>query len=252
MEPDEYRRMFEVEEALWWYRALRLYLADAFDRASLPRAARILDVGCGSGGNLAMLAGRFGRVIGCDLSEEAVRLCRTRGIARVLAADVNHLPFREATFDAVLASDVFETREVDEVAGIAEIARVTRPGGRVILNVAAFQFLLSEHDAAVHSVRRYTGGRARRAFETRGLELVGMRYLFGLFLPPIVLYRLARWLGPRRPPGTPPRSDVFLPRWPVNGMLLAVARAERALAHAIHLPFGTTLLVELVRVRSGA
>lgn len=95
MEPDEYRRMFEVEEALWWYRALRLYLADAFDRASLPRAARILDVGCGSGGNLAMLAGRFGRVIGCDLSEEAVRLCRTRGIARVLAADVNHLPFRE-------------------------------------------------------------------------------------------------------------------------------------------------------------
>lgn len=252
MEPDEYRRMFEAEEALWWYRALRLYLADAFDRAPLPRPARVLDVGCGSGGNLAMLAGRFGRVIGCDLSEEAVRLCRTRGMTRVLAADINHLPFREATFDAVLASDVFETQEVDEAAGIAEIARVTRPGGRVVLSVAAFQFLLGEHDAAVHSVRRYTRYRARRAFETRGLEVVGMRYLFGLFFPPITLYRLARRLAGRRRPGTPPRSDVFVPWWPVNGALLAVARAERALAHAIRLPFGTTLLVELVRIRSGA
>ena len=245
MEPDEYGRMFDAEDALWWYRALRLYLGDALERARLPRDARILDAGCGSGGNLAMLSERYSRVAGCDLAEQAVRLCQTRGLARVLAADLNHLPFRTGAFDAVLASDVFESREVDEAAAIAEIARVTRPGGRVILTVAAFQFLLSEHDAAVHSVRRYTRARARRAFAAGALDIVRMSYLFGLFFPPIALYRLARRRrGGPEPPG---RSDVFLPPRPVNTTLFAAARAERALARAIHLPLGTTLLVELVR-----
>ena len=237
--------MFDAEDALWWYRALRLYLGDAFDRARLPRDARILDVGCGSGGNLAMLAERYGRVAGCDLAEEAVRLCRARGLERVLAADLNHLPFRAGVFDAVLASDVFECREVDEAAAIAEIARITRPGGRVILTVAAFQFLLSEHDAAVHSVRRYTRTRARRAFAAGGLEITRMSYLFGLFFLPIALYRLAR--RRRRGPEAPRRSDVFLPPLPINATLLAAARAERLLGSAVSLPLGTTLLVELVR-----
>jgi len=137
--------MFDAEDALWWYRALRLYLGDALDRARLPRNARVLDVGCGSGGNLAMLAGRYSRVAGCDLAEEAVRLCRTRGLARVLAADLNHLPFRTGAFDAVLASDVFESREVDEAAAIAEI-NDSRFGLQCGVFTSSLERTLTAHD----------------------------------------------------------------------------------------------------------
>lgn len=246
MEPGEYRRMFATEDRLWWYRGLRLHLERAFD--DLPAGARVLDAGCGTGANLVLLSERFGRVVGCDLSAEAAALSSSRGFRRVVVADLNALPFRSAAFDAVLSSDVLECREVDERQAIGELARVTRVGGRIVLSVAAYDFLLSEHDRAVHCVRRYTRRRAGAALSGGGIRVVEMRYLFGFLFLPIVAYRLLRrWQRLREPDG-PSRSDVFLPPAFVNAALLAVVRLEAAMAKVARLPFGTTLLVTADRV----
>jgi SAM-dependent methyltransferase len=247
MEDAEYRRMFAVEDTLWWYRALRLYLGDVI-RATVPaRGVAALDAGCGSGANTVLLADAFTRVTGCDLSEEAVRLARRRGLERLLVADVNRLPLRTGAFDCVLCADVFESLEVDERRALEELARVTKPGGRLVLSLAAFQFLLSEHDRAVHSVRRYTKARARAAFAVGGVRIARMRYLFGFLFVPIVAYRLGRGLA-RRGGSAAPRSDLFrLPRL-LDAFLYAVVRLERFVARWVPLPFGTTLLVELERV----
>jgi len=166
---------------------------------------------------------------------------------------MERLPFPDAAFDGVLCSDVFECAEVDPRRGMTELARVTRPGGWIIVTVAAFQFLLSEHDRAVHSVRRFTRARAREALTVDGVAIVAMRYLFGALFVPIVSYRVVRALARRvsgalaRARMAAPRSDVFLPPRPLNVALDAVLRLETAMGSRLGLPFGTTLLVELAR-----
>jgi SAM-dependent methyltransferase len=246
MEPGEYRRMFETEDRLWWYRGLRLHLERAF--GDLPPGALVLDAGCGTGANLVLLSRRFARAVGCDLSAEAAALSASRGLRRVVVADLNALPFRAGAFDAVLSSDVIECQEVDERQAVGELARVTRVGGRLVLSVPAYAFLLSEHDRAVHSIRRYTRGRAATVLEGGGLRIVEVRYVFGALFLPIVAYRLLRRWWPRRGPARPVRSDVFLPPAFVNSTLLAIVRLEARAAKLVRLPFGTTLLVTADRV----
>ena len=247
MEPDEYRRMFAVEDALWWYRALRLHLGRAIAAAG-PGRAPALDAGCGTGANLQLLGAAGRRAVGVDLAPAAVTLARQRGARRLAVADVNALPFPAGAFDLVLCADVFECAEVDERAALAELARVTRPGGRIIVAVAAYQWLHGEHDRAVHSVRRYTRARARRAFGAGGLRVVRARYLFGLFLGPIVAYRLLRRARAPHAPAAAPVSDNALPHPILNRLLLGLARAEFRAARVASLPFGSTLLIELDRV----
>jgi SAM-dependent methyltransferase len=238
--------MFEVEDGLWWYRGLRLFLHDAVRRAGLPGRPLVLDAGCGSGATSASLTRTGARLASCDMSEEALRFARLRGVKPLVGADVNALPFRTGVFDAAVCADVFECVEVDEARAARELVRVVRPGGRLIVAVAAYQFLLSEHDAAVHSVRRYTKARARAAFALPGTRLVRAAYLFAPFFPAVLAYRLARRL--RRSARGAPTSDLFMPPRAVNAALLAVVAAERALARVVPMPFGTTLLLELQRV----
>src|SRR5213594_2682379 len=140
MEDHEYLKMYELEDRLWWYRAVRLYFREAIRRASLPSDAAVLDAGCGTGANLVLLSQRFARAVGFDVAERAVALSTDRGLKRVLVADVNHLPFRSGAFDGVLCSDVLECGEVDERLAVSELARVTRPGARIIVSAAAYQF----------------------------------------------------------------------------------------------------------------
>ncbi|PYN81529.1 MAG: hypothetical protein DMD96_09740 [Candidatus Rokuibacteriota bacterium] len=248
METYEYRKMYGLEDRLWWYRGLRLYFQAALRRANLPSDGAVLDAGCGTGANLVLLSRMFARTVGCDLAETAVALSAERGLKRVLVADVNHLPFKNGVFDCVLCSDVLECGEVDEHRAVSELARVTRTGARIILSAAAYEFLMSEHDRAVHAVRRYTKRRLQRAVSVAGVEIVAMRYLFGFFLVPIVTYRLLRRLRRRGKGADRPQSDLFLPPRVVNELLFRFARAEASLLSRFgHLPFGTTLLVEMKR-----
>src|SRR5439155_12479639 len=128
--PEEYQRMFEAEETQWWYagmRAISLALLSP-ELPARPDSVRILDAGCGTGNNLRHLA-RHGRAVGVDLSDEALRFCRARGVPAA-KAELLALPFPDASFDCVTSFDVLYHRWVaDDRAAVAEMARVLRPGG---------------------------------------------------------------------------------------------------------------------------
>jgi SAM-dependent methyltransferase len=245
MEAAEYKKLFDVEETHWWFKGIRLYFRHVLLHTGGTQEGRVLDAGCGTGGNLDLLSQMFTQANGFDISPAAVAFCRKRGFHRTVVADMNHIPFKDDTFDYIICSDVFECREIDELQSLAELVRISKKGGRMIISVAAYQFLLSDHDKAVHSVRRYTKDRAARIFSAKGVEIGHMQYLFGVFFPFIVMYRKTKSLLKNVLNIRLSDSDVFGFPDMLNNACYQVVKLEMLLSRLCRLPFGTTLLVEI-------
>jgi ubiquinone/menaquinone biosynthesis C-methylase UbiE len=118
---------------------------ELIDAMRLAPGAVVVDVGCGTGALTRRLAGRVGptgRVVGADINayllREASAIARHQELGDVIAFEVGSaeaLPFPDGRFDAALACTVLD--EVDADRGLAELARVVRPGGRVAVLVRA-------------------------------------------------------------------------------------------------------------------
>ena len=247
MNVEEYRRMYEAEETQWWYagmRAISLSLLSSAWPDGGPDGRRILDAGCGTGNNLSHFR-RFGRTVGVDLSDEALRFCRDRGVAATRGS-LLALPFPDGAFDAVMSFDVIYHRWVeDDRVAVREIARVLRPGGLVLLRVPALKMLWGAHDEAVHSRHRYTRGEVRRLLEGEGLDVLRLTYANTLLFPVIAARRTLDRILHRH------GSDVgFLPapmEWAFRNLLGLEARLVRRLS----LPVGASVFA-LARKRSAA
>ena len=223
MNVEEYRRMFEAEERQWWYAGMRSIALGLLDKALTGNAneRRLLDAGCGTGNNLLHLGAR-GRAYGVDLAEEAIRFCRTRGV-KAARGSVLQLPFAGGAFDAVTSFDVIYHMWVkDDRAAVAEMARVLKPGGLLLVRVPAFKALWGAHDEAVHSRHRYRRGEVRRLLEGAGLTVMRATYANTVLLPLVAGRRALDRLTGRH------GSDVgFLPgplEWAFRSVLLAEAR----------------------------
>jgi SAM-dependent methyltransferase len=201
----------------------------------------VLDAGCGTGGLLRRLAeARTGRrLVGVEYVAPAARRAREKARAEMVVGDVNLLPFAAASFGAAVSIDVICHGGVEPARALAELRRVIAPGGTLVLNLPAYEWLKSAHDARVHTVRRYTAGSARRMLEAAGFAGVAARYWNGFLLPLMVVQRKLLARGPDAP------SDVIrFPPW-LDSTLFAVAEAERRLAAP--LPAGGSVLVTATR-----
>ena len=233
MNLEEYARMYDAEDRQWWYAGMRA-ISLGLLRPVVAAGARILDAGCGTGRNLAEFDG-WARPSGVDLSEEALRFCRLRGVPAARGR-LQSLPFPDGAFDAVTSFDVLYHRWIeDDAAAVAELARVLRPGGVLLVRVPALKMLWGAHDAAVHSRHRYTTGEVRALLEGRGLRVLRLSYANTLLFPVIALRRLLDRVTGRE------GSDVgFLPaplEWAFGGLL----RAEARLLPHVSFPVGASV-----------
>jgi SAM-dependent methyltransferase len=207
-----------------------------------PGRARLLDAGCGTGFNLASLS-RLGRAVGIDLAPEAIAFCRERGV-RAVRAGVLSLPFPDGTFDAVVSFDVlYHAWVTDDRAAVVEMARVTRPGGSLLVRVPALRALWGAHDVEVQSRHRYTRGELVALLASSGLRVERATYCNSLLLPLLLARRtLDRVLGREG-------SDVgFLPA-PLERAFRRILLAEAALVgRGVSLPLGASV-VALARRR---
>jgi ubiquinone/menaquinone biosynthesis C-methylase UbiE len=240
MKPKEHNVMRAVEDRYWWYQALRQHVANIVE-SSGPNFS-LLDAGCGSGGMLAALRERFpqAELSGIDAFERGVQLTAERGLgARLMTASVHELPFPADSFDFVLSLDVWSHADVDDALAAHETHRVLRPGGRLILNLAAFEFLKGAHDYATDVVRRYTRPEVRAVLEGAGFITERLTYWNLSLMPPIAL---ARWLSRRRIARAEARSDFRpLPAF-VNTALKGITALELSASRHLSLPFGTSVL----------
>jgi SAM-dependent methyltransferase len=232
MKESAYREHYEVEDRHWWYRGRWAVVEALLSRADLPPHPRILDAGCGTGGNLRKF-GRIGTASGVEPSAEAVQFCRERGLERVQQAGLESLPFEDGSFDLVAATDVVE-HVAAEGQALQELRRVAVPSGFMLLTVPAYMWLWSEEDTNLHHHRRYTRQRLVRAVQEAGWEPVFATYFNTLLLPPIAL---AKKLPRRGESGDLDRTPASM-----DGLLSLPMRLEARLIRAgVSLPAGVSV-----------
>lgn len=235
MQPGEYERMYEQEDTYWWFVGRRKLISTLLEQRFGRRTdLMLLDIGCGTGAVAAELAWR-GFIVPADSSAQALQYCRRRQLQHLCCADSVRLPFRDATFDAVVALDLLEHIE-DDHAAAAEIHRVLRPSGCLFVTVPAYRFLWSGHDLALMHYRRYTASELRRLLTTAGLKPLRLSYAVTVLFPLVWLVRM------RERRLKEPRSSVRpVPPW-INRVLLATLELENAWLRHASLPFGVSVV----------
>jgi SAM-dependent methyltransferase len=236
MNAEEYERMYRLEDSYWWFvgrHDLVLGFIDSIykDRKDLA----VLDIGCGTGAMSEKMAGR-GTIVSADFSPLALSFGKRRDLKYPCGSDAMRLPFRDASFDLVVAMDTLEHLP-DDACALHEIHRVLKPGGRVIATVPAYQSLWSDHDVALMHFRRYAARQLRRRFTDSGLRVTRLSYAMTFLFPIVWLYR--RLIA--RKTESPKASLVPVPAL-VNRLLVALLSLENRLLHWMSLPFGVTVL----------
>lgn len=241
--------LYAAEQRHFWFRHRCRLLERVIGQltAGLPDGFQVLEVGCGTGSMLQVLerACHRGHVTGCEPFAEGLAYARTRVRCPVVQGDVYDLPF-PTPFDVIGMFDVLEHLAEDERA-LRCLAKVLRPGGRLVLTVPAHQSLWSYADVASGHFRRYSAVTLRRALQGAGFEV---DYVSQFMAPLYPLMRLGRAAAAlcnrfRRNPVDPKTlaHREFQVSPVVNAILDFVLRFELPLLRRqVRLPVGTSLI----------
>lgn len=162
MQSEQFQLHAQIEAEHWWFVGRRRVLRHLVELLLPSPGATIVDVGCGTGANIAALADRY-RATGIDTSAEAIELARSQypdvEFLRGRAPD----DFRDlfAAADLVLLMDVLE-HVSDDVGLLASLIDSLRPGAQILITVPADPSLWSPHDLSFGHYRRYDAARLSR------------------------------------------------------------------------------------------
>ena len=226
-----------IEATHWWFVERRRLFASLLAKCKLPADARVVDIGTGTGANLRLLKEiGFRNVTGIDPSADAAHWCAEKGLGDVRFGDVRSLPLSDQSVDLVVATDVVEHVDEDQIA-VAEIYRVLRPGGVALFTVPAFPSLWGLQDEVSHHHRRY---RMRPFIELlNGANFqVSRRFHFNyiLFLPIFFARQLIRVFKIRLSSENEVNSPLL------NNLLGVLFRIDVTTAPYLHPPFGVSIL----------
>jgi SAM-dependent methyltransferase len=228
-----------AERDHFWFHGFRRFvhpiLAGAVEGQPNPS---ILDCGCGTGHNLMMLR-RYGRAIGIDITWSGLAYAHTRGERQVARASATSLPFPAGVFDLVTSFDVLYAFDDDmERDALNEMYRVLRPGGQILINVAALKVLTGNHSVLGGEVRRYHRRELAEHLARTGFTVLRITYTNFTLLPIVAGVRWSQRLAGHRES----TREMTVPSAPVNVTLSALLAIEAAALRYVNMPLGSSLL----------
>ncbi len=237
MDKAAYVEMYLNEDSHWWFVARRMIIRKILSNyLPVKRERRILEVGCGTGGNLEFLS-TYGNVYAIEPDDEAIAMAGKRGLCHVVKGSFpDDIPF-EGGFDLICMLDVLEHMD-DDLGALESVGKKLSPGGKVLITVPSCKFLWSEHDVALHHKRRYGKKQLMRLLEISGFRIIYHTYFNTLLFPVVAAVRSLK-----KNYGKECGTDVGMPSKPLNILLTAIFSSERFLMPRISLPFGTSILL---------
>lgn len=245
---EEYRRMFEVEQKLWWYGRLHRMVLKNIRQQFEDRQIRILDAACGTGGLLSYLHAKgYKNCSGFDASAHAVKFSKDRQLDVDLGDLRKVNAFRpEQTYDVICCNDALYFLTDEEISDtLRQFKSSLVPNGMILINIHAFQVFAGTHDLAVGSSRRFTLKDFQKLTKDTGLQITHSTYWPFTLALPISLVRGFQRLQIKRGAyrDTKPESDVKYPGDFINNTLEKLMRfEEKWLPRA---PFGSSLFMQL-------
>lgn len=225
MNSEQFQLHAEIEQEHWWFVARRQILCRLATEALPPSPeTMVVDIGCGTGGNIAALADHY-RCIGIDTSAEGIELARQRFpqvqfIAGQAPADLGDLFGQARLF---LMTDVLEHIQ-DDYAMFSSLMAASSPGTYFLLTVPADESLWSEHDESFGHYRRYDRARLEGIWAGLPATTLLVSYFNTRLLPIIRLIRAKnRWRGHSAGQAG---TDFWLPAKPINRALTAIFAGE--------------------------
>ena len=248
MNPGEHAIMAAVEEHHWWYRALRNVTTACLEtqRFALPANPRILDAGCGTGGNLKALAdfANPSYLGGFDASQEALALSRDKvPSADLYQSSICDPVVHQGELDLVISMDVIYIPGAEEaLPGLQRLANALRPGGLFMLNLPAYDWLFSAHDIAIHTKERYTASSVSALLNALELRIDLLSYRVCFLFPAVVAARLPSLFRTRQP-NSEAQSDLHGESTGLANEALArvMAAESRLIARGLRFPFGSSV-----------
>jgi SAM-dependent methyltransferase len=230
--------MSDAESKHWWFCSRRIIISSIIKGLNPPANIKILEVGCGTGGNLEMLA-RFGQVSAFEMDANArdLALKKTNGLYEIKAGFCpDNIPFGNQRFDLICMFDVLEHIEQDAETLVA-IKKLLAKNGRILISVPSYQWMYGPHDEFLHHKRRYSAVQLRNKVEAAGLRAVRISYFNAILFPVACLARFKDKLL-----GKISSSNTSVPKKPINKILQVLFSAEKFLLKRINFPFGLSIL----------
>ena len=233
MKVEEYEKLYKLENNLWWFKGMRRILFTLLNKYDKRRNIKILDAGCGTGRILQSLQHK-GEATGLDISDEAIRFSKIRNL-KVKKGSVESIPLEDNSFDLVTSIDVIYHKWVkSDKRAISEINRILKKDGTLLLQVAAYNFMHSNHDGAVMTGRRYTKKQSKNILEENNFKIEKITYANTLLFP----FALIKRLTEKKQNNSEIKSISKI----TNNILLNFLYLEAKLLKKINFPFGLSII----------